>query len=165
MVTLLIGVIGSGKEDHAKYLADHGAVVISDLGIVRSVHAGNERMYRRELREIYTQVELAILISALDEGRDVVVNRTNLKKARRHKYIEMAERFDSPITAIVFPRRDAFSHAKLQVNENSWGMTDEYWVAKATQQLADWEEPRLEEGFDNIVPAHLARQMMLENHW
>lgn len=165
MVTLLVGMIASGKDTFTRMLAERGTVVVNDDDIVKAVHGGNYALYNKKLKSLYKAVEATIILSALNEGHSVVINRPNYKLATRQRYLRIAATFDAPVVAVVFPKESPEVHARRRTDHDSRGYNYDYWVEVAKRHASEWQEPKLEEGFSNIVPVHVAKQMLLADNW
>ena len=165
MVTILVGMIASGKDTFIKMLAERGHLIINDDDIVKAVHGGNYLLYDQALKPVYKDVEVAILMDALTLKRPVVINRPNFRISTRRRYIGLAEAHDVPVVGIVFPKETPEVHAKRRFDHDNRGISYEKWVEIAKVHASQWEEPKMEEGFSNLMPAHVAKQMVLAGQY
>jgi predicted kinase len=162
MLIILVGMIASGKGTFSKRLAKRGAITCNDDSIVAACHGGDYTLYRKENKTIYKNIETTMVLGAMVERRDVVVDRPNFKAATRARYIEMARVCDTPIICVKFPRETAEVHAKRRFESDPRGLPYEHWLQAALRHQAEWQEPKMDEGFDNMFPVDVAYQMLAE---
>ncbi len=117
-VEVLVGVTASGKSTYARQRAKRGAMVVCLDDLVSGLHPGRDHPYESSLSEIYQGMERAIAVHALMAGRRVVVDRTNLTRAARDRWLELAEQMRVPIVAVRFPMEDPLVHARRRFNSD-----------------------------------------------
>jgi predicted kinase len=159
MVILCIGMIASGKGQFCQMMARRGAIIINDDDVVKACHAGDYTLYRKENKEIYKQIEVAMMLASLAKGRDVVIDRPNFKRSTRRRYIGIAGIYGVPVIAVGFPCETPLEHATRRFTSDPRGLPLEHWIDAANRHFADWETPSLDEGLDNIIPSDVAIQM------
>lgn len=147
---LLVGQIASGKTTRAREYAKMGAVIVSGDAIVEAVHAGDYSAYREEHKPIYKAAADAIVLTALALGRTVVIDRTNLTKASRARFIALARSLDCDVDAVVFPLETAATHAQRRADSDCRGLTFTAWLRVAERKEKEIEWPTAEEGLDTI---------------
>lgn len=156
-VYMLVGPIASGKSTWVdQFLGDRrspGAVTVSDDAIYRAVHGGHYGLYEKELKLLYKSIENHILATGIALGRDVIVDRPHVSVEGRKRVLGIAAAFDVPVIAVVFPVVDEETHAYRRFVGDSRGYDLAYWAEVARRQLADYEPPTLNEGFDSIQEA------------
>ena len=144
-------MIASGKSTYTKSMCESGAISINDDDVVKLVHGGNYLQYQKNLKPLYKAVEISILTHAITLNKDIIVDRgLNISKQGRKRFISLANSFDIPCRAIVFPRSDYKIHAKRRFDADSRGHSLEYWEKVAKHHGNIWEDPTLEEGFVDI---------------
>lgn len=148
---LLVGQIASGKTTLAREYAKMGAAIVSEDAIVEAVHAGDYSAYRERHKPIYKAVENTIVLTALALGRLVVIDRTNLSKASRARFIALARSLDCDVDAIVFPLGAAALHAQRRADSDSRGLTFTTWLRVAERKEKEIEWPTAEEGLVHII--------------
>lgn len=152
MIEILIGTIASGKSTYCKTRAKEGAIIINDDAIVEAIHAGNYKLYSKDLKPLYKAVETQIFLSAILLGRDVIIDRgLSLTRSSRLRWIGLAKSFDQTIIARIFKFDLPYEHAKRRFNSDSRGLPFIYWWNVALQHTSIYEKPTLEEGFDLIM--------------
>lgn len=153
---LLVGPPGVGKTCYCRERIDDRDVRVSMDDITGMMGA-----YRIELRPIYKEAEKLIILSALKDGRDVWLDRTNMDKKRRVGYVEMLREV-KPKRIIVLNFMPAVVHRfPVEINRITFllsrrikdqrGVSQEQWRKVIRDMLSSYEEPTTDEGVDKIV--------------
>lgn len=150
-VQICVGMIASGKSTYAQKKAKHGAVILNDDSIVNAVHGNNYSLYEKELKPLYKGIGYSIMSHAISLGRDVIVDRTNLKKSTRKRYISAAHSMDVDVDAVVFPMNDPEVHAKRRVKSDDRGLGYEKWLEVAKEHRETYVPVSEDEGFEYII--------------
>lgn len=152
----MVGVAGSGKTTHVrKALPDHAYVSMDELR--------KDQMWptkRRNLIERYEQelplgeehpnsgnkkAECVLVDDALREGKDTVIDDTNLTQEIRRPYILLARKYDANIRAIFF------WDTRVARIRNAKRKGDKKVPSDAiTGQIAKMKRPHEVEGFDSV---------------
>lgn len=136
-VVLLIGLPGSGKSSfyHAHFAGTHG-------------HLSKDNWPNAKRREARLQRELRV---ALQEGRSVVVDNTNVTREARQSILSIAHELGARICGYVFEpdlngclQRNAQRIGKARVPD-----------AAITIRNAQWQAPTSAEGFHELFTVHL----------
>lgn len=152
MIEVCVGTVACGKSTYCKQRAKAGAIIINDDSIVEALHAGDYRLYRKELKPLYKAVETQIFLSAVALGRDVIIDRgLSLTKSSRKRWIGLAKSFDQTIIARVFKFESPEIHAKRRFDSDNRGLDYDYWLNVAKQHVSVYQTPWTEEGFDEVV--------------
>ena len=101
-IEVLFGPIASGKSTYASARAKDGAIVVNDDSIIMALHGGNYEMYDKDLKLSYKSVRSAIIHSAVQTGRDVVVDSTGLKQSTRDFIRLTAQTLDVKCALVIF---------------------------------------------------------------
>lgn len=150
-IYVLCGMISSGKSTYCKNAAKHGFVIINDDNIVKLLHADDYTLYDKELKVLYKMTENQILGTSLAMHRSVIIDRgLNVSKRGRQRWIALAKSFDVRCEAIVFHRDKPEVHAKRRFESDNRGHSLDYWLNVANEHNKIYNEPTLEEGFDNV---------------
>lgn len=146
-LVIFTGNIGAGKSVLAAKYAKKGHIVVNMDSITTMVQGGEYGMYDSKKKPVYHGTEHAAIISALVEGFNVVVDRTNMKASDRARYIEKANSLANPprIVSVDFgPGNETTLARRLQkpngIPIKQWGMVHDY-------MLKSYEKPSIEEGF------------------
>lgn len=150
MIELLVGMIASGKSTYCKRRAAEGAIITNDDNIVKLVHGDDYTLYNKRLKPLYKLIETAIIHYGVSHGFDVVVDRTNLDKKMRARYIGIAQSLDTDIVAVVFPVEQPKVHVERRMRD-ARGLTREKWMEAATAHFKRYEPVELTEGFKRII--------------
>lgn len=151
MIELLVGMIGSGKSTYARRRGDEGALVVCHDDLTAMLHA--RYRYEPGLRDVYRQMEDALVERAAVWGRDAVIDRTHLSRESRQRWLAVAALLRVPIVAVAFPVLDPEIHARRRFAADSRGRSLEDWlrVARHHAEQAEAEPLSADEGFDRIV--------------
>lgn len=150
-VQICVGMVASGKSTFAKFRAQEGAIVQNDDSIVNSVHGQNYALYEKDLKPLYKGLGYAVMSLGLSLGRDVVVDRTNLKRSTRRRYISAARCMDAEVEAVVFPMLGPEIHAERRAKSDGRGFGYEKWLEVAQRHMNGFSPVAEDEGFDSII--------------
>ena len=148
---LLVGTIASGKSTYSKKRAKEGAVIINDDSLVTALHGGDYKLYRSDFKPLYKSVEQSILALSLLNGRDVVVDRPNLTKDSRAKYLAIARAMEFESALILFPFTEPRTHALRRASHDMRGYTFEYWNKVAEAHISQYEPPEIDECYTYVT--------------
>ncbi len=160
MMVLLIGMIGSGKGEVTDLLVKKGYLSVNDDSQLLSLHNGRYDLYDPKHKGIYKQMETTAITSCLLTNTPLVIDRPSFRASTRMRYIALAKTFETTVVGIEFPREDALTHATRRFESDPRGLKFEHWLECAQRHEAEWQQPLLSEGFDNLVPAEVARRMI-----
>ena len=152
MITCLIGPIASGKSTFCRLAASSDYLIVNDDAIVNSVHAGHYDRYDKKLKPLYKSVENQIITSAIQLGRNVIIDRPLHSISSRRRYIGLGHSLDVEVAALVFPRLYPDIHAQRRWRSDSRGYDFAYWQKVAHHHESLYEPPTYAEGFDHITP-------------
>lgn len=157
-VTILCGFPGSGMTTHCRKYHPHDIRVCMDE-IVRSINMD----YHIEWKSIYYDVEKKIMNDGLHYRASIVIDRTNLSKGRRKRFIEMIRDYlrarqaqtqhvdHIPIICKYFElpldlckERHELKHIK---SERQLREMEEFF----DRMEGEFEPPDMDEGFDRVI--------------
>lgn len=139
-LTVLVGPIASGKSTLSRELAKQGSIIISDDAIVDMLHGGDNTLYNRNLKPLYKSVEMQIACNAISCGLNVVIDRPNMSRSSRARWVTLARSLDVYPEAIVMPMEDdPVIHANRRFTSDSRGWELEKWIKVANRQFAEYE--------------------------
>jgi hypothetical protein len=156
---LPVGNVGCGKTLLSRRFTRRGAVRVCHDEILSMMH-GTSASYVGELRDVYHQVEEDVIGGALSRGLDVYVDRTNIDKATRERFLSIARfvsekrvfRKLSPVTvaAIDFgPGNDRDLERRRRAPR---GASPDRWAEVFEAFKERYQSPSVDEGIDEIVP-------------
>jgi predicted kinase len=143
------GNVGSGKTLIARKLAKTGAVRVNNDEITTMVQGGECGAYDPAKKEVYRAIETAGISAALSGKFDVVVDRTNMKRSDRARYIEIGKRWGAKIISIDFGPGDQHGLARRLREPN--GIPSDRWQDVWENFYVSYEQPEEKEGFDSII--------------
>ncbi|MCK5607170.1 AAA family ATPase [Candidatus Pacearchaeota archaeon] len=145
---IFIGNIGSGKGVLASRFAKDGAVVVNMDSIQQMVGGGEYGLYDNNKKEVYHNIESTAIQTSLRTGNDVVVDRTNMDKKRRARYIEYGKRFGCKVIAYDWgPGYPECLERRLDAPN---GIPATTWEIVFHTMSQNYEKASLDEGFDTI---------------
>ena len=147
---LMVGNIGCGKSFLAKRLAKRGAIVVNNDNLLR-MFSGGDYTYDHNLREFYHRAEASVIIEALNTGNSVVIDRTNLDKSSRARFIQLAKGSGAEVVTFDFgPGQDMQLQRRI---DDPQGQTIQTWKSVYKSMKLRYEEPSHDEGIDRCYLA------------
>lgn len=144
-------MIASGKSTYARNAAAFGILTVNDDAVVSMIHAGDYTLYDEALKILYKSVENQVVSTALAMNRVVLVDRgLNVSCHGRRRWLALADSYDVPCEAVVFPKESPEVHAIRRTGGDSRGHDYEYWFDCAKRHFQEYTEPSLDEGFSYI---------------
>lgn len=141
MLTVLCGLPGSGKTTWRQaQAADAAAVCLDDIRGELTGDAGCQRF-----NDNVMMVAIGRIRDALEDGRDVIIDATNLTAASRALWVELAEECDQPARCVYFPIPLAVA---LTRNTGRDRQVPDSAMLRMGRCL---EVPRTSEGFDQVL--------------
>ena len=122
----MVGVALSGKTTYVKSNFDHERIALS--------YFDNDR-----------KKELEYIEKCLSQGKNVVIDDTNLTEAIRKQHIDLAKKYDAKV-------RGVFMNTSTQMLEKRQrSRRDPFPLSAIYRQLRQLERPVSEEGFDELI--------------
>ncbi len=131
MIELLIGPIASGKSTYCNKKAKEGWIVVNDDSIVLALHGGNYGLYDGSLKPLYKQIETNMILGAISNNRNVIIDRTNMSLKVRRRFITLAQSIDQDIIGIIFKNEGPQIHGTRRYNADNKGNSLEKWISIA----------------------------------
>lgn len=150
-LSVLIGNIGSGKSIIAGKLMQKGAACVNMDRLQAMFANGAYDRYDNAKKDVYHKTETAALESALEAGLSVLIDRTNMDRKRRERFLEIGKRYGAKCVAYDLGPGDEKTLARRQANPR--GVPIEQWKSVHEFMSKSYEVPSLEEGFDQIIQA------------
>ena len=151
MISLLVGNIASGKSTFSSLAALHGSIIVNDDDIVNMIHGGNYTLYSEHLKPLYKSIENHIVGISIALGKNVVIDRPNVTRLSRQRYIGLAASLDVPVNAIVFPFSHPTEHADRRFYSDNRNKTLRSWQETANRLSMTYEPISEDEGFTKII--------------
>lgn len=149
-VTVMVGVIGSGKSTKAKELANKNPnTIIISKDVYRSMFKDNY-IYRNDIESLIKKCTTDTLYAALYAGFDVVIDETNITRAKRQsliRYIKVNFKHVK-VYAIEFARGPWCIERRLT---DLRGYKPETWERVYREMMEEFETVTSEDGFDSYV--------------
>ena len=111
-LVLLSGLPGSGKTTFAARLAPRLDACVLESDLVRRELFPKRRYSRKESGAVFAEVRERAEV-ALDQGRDVIIDATNLRERERQGFLELAERQGAPVVAVRLTAPEAVVRERL----------------------------------------------------
>lgn len=141
ILTIMIGISGSGKSTVAKKLAEQsGAKIVSTDGIRGEF--GDET--RQDINGLVFKIARTRVEFDLSKGQDVIVDATNVDVKSRAEFIEIGKSCKAEIRAVFVDT--PMTRAKAQNNRRARNVPD-HVIEKQSRRLV---APKVSEGFDVI---------------
>jgi len=148
-LNLMVGNIGTGKSLIARKLMIDGAKVVNMDALQRMIAAGDYDRYDKAAKKVYHAAEDAAILSCLELGLDVVVDRTNIDRKTRARFIDMGKQYDAKIIAWDFGKGD--EHSLRRRLGHPHGVPQVTWEGVHEYMAGKYEAPDLAEGISEIV--------------
>jgi len=123
---LMIGVALSGKTTYVKANFDHERIALS--------YFDNDR-----------KKELEYIEKCLSQGKNVVIDDTNLTAAIRKQHIDLAKKYNAKVRGILM------NTSRGLLEKRQRGRRDPFPLSVIYKQLNQLETPVIDEGFDELI--------------
>ncbi len=146
---ILIGNVGCGKSTLARKLARKDYVVVNMDSIQQMIGGGEYGLYDPAKKDVYHAAEEAIIVSALSKSLPVVIDRTNMDKKRRQRFIELGKQFGALVYAYDFGEGCLEDLQRRTLNSRN--IPTSQWTEVWEKMKASYQAPSLDEGFTGIL--------------
>lgn len=146
-LVILVGNIGCGKSTKALELANNGYCVINDDAVVTMIGGGKYTLYDVKKKPIYKNIEAVGAITSLNYGFNTVIDMPNMTKRKRKRYIDIGKGYTCKI--ICYNWGPGISNDLQRRLKDHRGYTK--WVEAFKRKHSEYEEPTLDEGFDELI--------------
>ncbi len=148
---IYVGNIGCGKTTYAKntVACKPSTVVVNMDSIQQMVSGGDYGNYDHEKKEIYWAIEEKAICESLERGFDVIIDRTNMDKKRRKRFIDIGKRYYwVKIKAVNWgPGLRAGLDRRCA---DPRGTPKKQWIEVYEKMYEAHEPPSKDEGFDTV---------------
>ena len=146
---MLIGNVGCGKSFLASKLAQLGNAVVSMDALYPMFNGGHSADYDSAKKPIYHATEDAAIESALASGLSVVIDRTNINRKTRQRFMDLGHKYAAQVVAYNWgPGTEADLQRRCRETRNSSLKT---WAKVFKSMQEAYEAPTPEEGFAEII--------------
>lgn len=151
-LNIMVGNIGSGKSLIAKKLVYQQDAVLVNMDTITKMIGGYEyNKYDVKKKEVYHAAEESIIDIALRTGFSVVIDRTNMDRKRRARFLEIGKKYASKIVAYNFGEGNDESLNRRLSSPN--GVPADIWRNVYEYMKKSYEVPTIDEGFSEIIDA------------
>lgn len=147
---ILIGVPASGKTTWVLDQEDWSEAVLSSDNIIEEIAFEYGMTYNEAFRSLIKFADEVLerdAVSIAENGEDVIVDRTNVSRKSRKRWIDHFKSYGYTFEAYVFPVPDAEEHHRRLNNRP--GKTIPADVINS--MIRNFEFPNEDEGFSKIV--------------
>ncbi len=142
-IYVMVGIPGSGKSTYAMKLQNEGAVRVSLDDIRNKLF---EETGSKTESKVFSE-GLKQMKKALDEGKDIVCDSTNVTPEKRKSYFKVAKQYDAKIVA-VFVNTDKKECLERNSKREGNAKVPAVAIHTSAKRLTP---PTLDEGFDEII--------------
>lgn len=150
---MMVGNVGTGKSEMAKHLARmfQNPCIVNMDSIAESIH-GSSGVYNPTMKPVYHAVEETLIRESLAAGCEVIIDRTNIDKARRGRFIDIAQSFNAPVIVYEFPVANIPAYNMLENRmKESRGVSRERWQDVIDKMSASYEAPDMDERLNDLI--------------
>lgn len=148
-LAMLVGNVGCGKGVIAGKLAYDNYVCVNMDRLQAMFANGVYGRYDNAKKAVYHRTEDAAIESALESGLSVVIDRTNMNRKSRERFMIVGKRYKAECVAYDFGSGNEETLSRRLENPRDTPIADWYQVHNFMSKI--YEKPSLDEGFDRIV--------------
>lgn len=149
-MNIFIGNIGSGKSVLAHKLANMGSVVFNMDAFQSMISGGDYGAYDNAKKDIYQEAENVTIRKALEAGLSVCIDRTNMDRKRRERFIKIGQEYGAKIVAYDWGAGEETKNISNRM-KNPRGVPESQWREVFVFMQKAYEPPSLDEGFSEII--------------
>lgn len=158
-VYLTCGLVGSGKSTWAKHIvnAEEDYVIVCRDDI-RTMLKGSY-IYDYNIEELVSAIAAVAIMKGLQDGYNIIIDETNIKKSKRSFWLNIIEQSDTPdVNSIVMYFPESENNLENRMN-NSRGYSKEKWKDVIESMKEHFENPSMYE--DKRI--HSVKEVMLKS--
>jgi|GEM_PF-1850096 len=144
---IFTGNVGCGKSCKAKEFANLGYIIINDDAITTMIGGGDYTLYDELKKPIYKNLEIVGICTSLNYNFSVVIDKPNMTKEKREKLIKIGKLYDARLVSYDWGPGNLEDLNRRLMNDRGYNK----WVKAFDKKRKDYEEPEMEEGFDEII--------------
>jgi predicted kinase len=143
-IKILVGPPRSGKSTWTSQNKKESDVIVSADQLRLLVY--NKRFWQERENEVW-KIRAVILKMLIQQGKDIIIDETNLMVKRRKETIEIAKMAGYRVECIIFNGYDSVE--ELNNRAVNTGQSD--LIGVIGRMLSMYQRPTIDEGFDSIV--------------
>ncbi len=147
-IQILVGNIASGKSTYCK--KHFNDFIILSCDALRYMIGADHYIYNVCLEPILQKAILDMYVAFQICGKNIIIDETNVSMLNRKLFIKK-KKLGYRIKAIVFPRLDMKKSVMRRLCNNHGNTKQAIWEDVWNRFDSRYEEPMLEEGFDEII--------------
>ena len=148
-MNILVGNIGSGKSMIARRLALREANVINMDSIQAMLSGGRYGMYDSDKKFLYRAIEDYSIEHSIGNGNDIVIDRTNMTRKDRSRFIEIGKNLKCNIKVYDFGA--GTTECLDRRIKDSRNVPGHIWKSVFDSMENRYEKPSLDEGINEII--------------
>lgn len=146
---MMVGNIGTGKTTYIRQRSSEYIIVSRDK--IRYMLGNDTYIFMKELEPAVARGSLYIFESLLDTNINIILDETNICQRMRRPYINMAKEQNYKIIAVVMPKLPKEMCVQRRISNPHGNYSKEVWENVWEQFNKIYEEPTIQEGFDDIL--------------
>jgi predicted kinase len=157
---IMVGNICSGKTTWIKkFLQTNPDYIVISKDDIRRMFKVGKYVYDENLEPTIHNITITITYRLLEHDKNVIIDETNLTKLNRQSYLNLTKKFSNigfncKTIAVVIEntnKEELKRRIALRQNDISWGQGSiEHWLEVWQNKSNKYEEPTIQEGFDEI---------------
>jgi predicted kinase len=149
-LVVLVGNIGTGKSTVARKYQKKGYVVVARDGLRYSIGGGNY-IFDPKYEPVIWEIELCMLESFMELGVNIVIDEVGVSKSIRMRYIVPGQDYGYTIKCHILPKLTMKEAVDRRMKDPHGQPNRKLWEEIWQKFHRMYEEPNLEEGFDEII--------------
>lgn len=148
-VIMTVGNIGTGKSTLVRKLVQSGHAIVNMDAVQASISGGIYGAYDSAKKDVYRETEETMIVSALRAGVSVCIDRTNMDRKRRQRFINLSKEHTDTVKCIDFgPGEEKHLNRRLA---DARGVPRATWQSVFNSMRQAYEKPDISEGFTEII--------------
>ena len=128
-------------------LAKVGYGIINDDAITTMIGGGDYNLYDKDKKPIYKCLKYTGVRLLIGQGFNTVVDMPNMNEEKRKGFIRIGKCYNAKIIAYDWGPGNLENLERRLLNHRGY----DNWRAAFNRKFTEYEEPSLDEGFDEII--------------
>ncbi len=150
LLTILVGNVGCGKSRYAQEQAIKENMVIINMDYITEMVGGRDNNYDLKKKPIYWAIEEKAITESLERGFSVIIDRTNMDKKRRKRFIDIGKRYPW-VSVLCLDWGKGKAQDLRRRLDNPGNISEQKWTEVFNTMQYSYELPSVKEGFDFIL--------------